>query len=138
MKNMLLFCLALTPLALQADPGCQLQNGTVTGIYGVRNSGTALIGGGSAGVPIAAVGIATFDGRGNVQISFTGSFNGTIFKGLLLTGVYTINLDCTGSITLNPGASHFDIVVNPNGNQIDGIQTDTGSVTTQAYVRHYR
>src|SRR5437764_1248832 len=121
MKTMLLLTIALAPPALlgQSQP-CALQNSVLNGVYMVRNIGTvAAVNGNPIAFAIAFVGLATFDGQGSWQITFTGSFNGNIFRGFSSAGTYTVNRDCTGSLTFGTGPStgHFDLVITPDGKQ---------------------
>ena len=136
MKKILLLTLALTPSAVWAQPQqCLLGNATLNGTYVLRSSGTVMITNTSAGIPIAAVGLITFDGQGNFRTSFTGNLNGNVVKGFPGTGTYTLRNDCTGSLTLVPGPSHYDLVVSPDGKKAYSLQTDPGTVTTQRYIR---
>ncbi|MGC4054245.1 MAG: hypothetical protein QM757_34605 [Paludibaculum sp.] len=46
-----------------------------------------------------------------------------------LTGTYTINEDCSGTITFTgsaSGTSHFDIIVTSSGQAAEIVQTDSG------------
>jgi hypothetical protein len=44
------------------------------------------------------------------------------------TGNYTVNDDCTGTITFEPSGFTFDLFVAPNGSQFHMIQTVTGQM----------
>jgi hypothetical protein len=136
MKNLLVSCalaamsFAVAPPALKAAEAlCPLQNATLHGTYLVAGSGT-IVGLGA----IAAVGEVTFDGRGHSIATYTASVNGTIHKGVTVTGTYTVNPDCTASHAESDG-SHYDYVVAPNGNTVTWIETDSGTVVTGTEVR---
>lgn len=118
---------ALAPQALKAQ--CPLQNATLHGTYMVSGTGT-IVGVG----PIAAVGRITYDGKGNLTDTYTGSVNGTIYKGVTLTGTYTVSPDCTGSLAESDG-SHYDFVVTPDGSKKVWIGTDAGAVISGTEVR---
>ena len=107
---------ALVPRALNAQ--CRLGNATLHGTYVVSGAGTA-VGVGS----ITAVGLHTWDGQGNTVATYTVSVNGNIYPGVTVTGSYSVNPDCTGSLTESDG-SHYNFVVSPNGNSATWIRTD--------------
>jgi hypothetical protein len=129
------FTAALTPQALKAadaDGQCPLQNATLLGTY--MSSGTGTI----VGVgPIAAVGTITYDGKGNSVNTYTVSVNGAISRGVTVTGPYTVNRDCTGTLAQSDGLN-YDFVVAPDGSTVRWIQTNTGIVLsgTQLRFRH--
>jgi hypothetical protein len=136
MKKLLASCalaamsFAVAPLAaIAAEAQCPLQNATLHGTYVVSGTGT-IVGVG----PLAAVGEVTFDGRGNSIATYTASVNGTINKGVMVTGTYTVNPDCTASHAESDG-SHYDYVVAPDGNTVTWIKTDPGTVVSGTEVR---
>jgi hypothetical protein len=121
---------AAAPQALQATGArCPLQNATLHGTYLVAGSGT-IVGLG----PVSAVGEVTFDGQGNSTATYTVSVNGTIHKGVTVTGTYTVNLDCTATHAESDG-SHYNYVVTPDGNKVWWIETDAGVVLSGTEVR---
>jgi hypothetical protein len=85
--------------------------------------------------PSSAVGTVTYDGKGNSVNTFTASVNGAIFRGVTLTGTYTVNPDCTGSLTQANGTQHYDFVVSQGGARVDWIGTDSGEVLSGTEVR---
>lgn len=112
-----------------SDALCLLGNATLSGTYMSIGGGTA------AGVgPVTFVGEITYDGKGTSVNPFTASFNGAIFKGDA-AATYTVNSDCTGSITTSDGSAHYDFVVSPDGSKVNFIETDTGSVVSGTIVR---
>jgi hypothetical protein len=115
------FTAALAPQVLKAADGpCPLQNATLDGTYMSHGAGTL------AGVgPISAVGTITYDGKGNEVNIFTASLNGVIYRHATLTGTYTVNSDCTG--TLSQGGSNYDFVVSPDASTVFWIESDTGT-----------
>ncbi len=127
---LVVFTAALAPQALRAaDALCPRQNATLHGTYLVAGSGT-IVGVG----PISAVGEVTFDGRGNSIATYTASVNGTIYKGVTVTGTYTVSPDCTASHSESDG-SHYHYVVAPDGNTVTWIKTDSGTVVSGTEVR---
>jgi hypothetical protein len=126
------FTVALTPQALKAadaDGQCPLQNATLRGTYMVTGGGT-IVGVG----PASAVGTITYDGKGNSVNTFTVSVNGAISRGVTVTGPYTVNRDCTGTLAQSDG-TNYDFVVAPDGSTVFWIETDTGTVLSGTEVR---
>lgn len=79
---------------------------------------------------LASVGVATSDGAGNLTGSETMSFDGTVLK-RKYTGTYTINADCTGSVTLqyaDNSVLHGDIVILNDAKEVNLVQTDSAFV----------
>jgi hypothetical protein len=118
----------LTPIGLWAQSPCPQESATLNGAYVTYATGSV------GGVPLAVVGVTTYDGRGNFDFSATVSFNGTVSKGSG-SGTYTVNRDCTGSQIFGPGIAHYDFVVTAGGQQITYIQTDSGTVVTVTSIR---
>jgi hypothetical protein len=113
---------ALAPQAFSAQ--CPLGNATLHGPYIVFGTGT-IIGVG----PVTVVGVNTWDGQGNTVATYTASVNGTVYPGVSVTGSYTVNPDCTGSVSESDG-SHYNFVALPDGNGTTWIQTDAGTVVS--------
>src|SRR5277367_2029159 len=97
--------LSIAPMAKADDKGCS--NASLQGTYGYSSFGTITAPPEIAG-PIAEVGTQNFDGRGNTTATATISSSGTIVP-LTITGLYTVNPDCTGTFTLQ--VAPFGIVV---------------------------
>jgi hypothetical protein len=123
------FAAAPQPLkATNEDTLCRLGNATLRGTYMLRGEGT-IVGVG----PATVVGWLTYDGKGNVvNSSMTASVNGVISR-FTISGPYTVNSDCSGSTELSGG--HYDFVVSPDGNRVNWIQTDPGTVSSGTEVR---
>lgn len=68
--------------------------GTMQGTHGYSYEGTVM------GQRIAAAGPITFDGDGNLSATYNVNLGGTPFQGAF-TGTYTVNADCTGTVTLH-------------------------------------
>jgi hypothetical protein len=104
----------------------QCSNASLKGSYGASCEGT-IVGVG----PLAVIGVLTADGDGNISGVETLSVNGVITSGVTLTGTYTVNADCTGSIvTTAPDGSvtDHDFVLDDNKKEIRIIVTETGAV----------
>ncbi len=101
--------------------------GESCGVHTLRSSylfathGWNIVGG--VAVPKAIVEGIDFNGDGTLVSPFaTVSINGTIIHSSGSVGTYTVNTDCTGTLSFTGGAS-FDIFVEPNGKQLWMIQT---------------
>jgi hypothetical protein len=98
-------------------------NASFTGPYGYAITGLVFASGGF--YPSAESGTVTADGKGNLKGSDTLSAAGQI-QSQAFTGTYSINSDCTGTVTTTSGGtpSHFTIVAVNNGQQILFIESD--------------
>jgi hypothetical protein len=129
---------AATLAVLIANPGyaATCNNATLTGSYGSIIS-LALNTPGQANallplgpdIPAASVGVVTFDGTGSYTDIHTTSVNGVILTGLSRPGTYTVNSDCTGSMSNDHGGT-FNIVVVSGGTEIFGIVTNPSFTAT--------
>jgi hypothetical protein len=116
---------------------------TLWGSFGYSSTGTLLdsyVPAPYAG-PFGEVGRQTFDGRGNTSATATTSSNGNIAP-VTIEGTYTVNPDCTGSMTLNVArfgsVVHADFVIDDDGAQLRAIGTDSGLIETRVYSKQYR
>jgi hypothetical protein len=101
------------------------------GVYMLRGSylfathGWNIVGG--VAQPKAIVEGIDFNGDGTLVSPFaTVSINGTIIHSSGSLGTYTVNTDCTGTLSFTGGPS-FDIFVELSGRQLWMIQTGPGS-----------
>jgi hypothetical protein len=81
---------------------------------------------------IGAAGRMTSDGAGNLTGADTYSFDGNVAK-RQYTGTYTVESDCTGSVTLttpNGNSTHFDFVLVNDGKEVSLVQSDSGWIVT--------
>ena len=106
-----------------ADAHCGVQ--MLRGSYLFATHGWNIVGG--VAQPKAIVEGIDFNGDGTLVSPFaTVSINGTILHSSGSLGTYTVNTDCTGTLSFTGGAS-FDIFVEQNGKQLWMIQTGPGS-----------
>ena len=111
-------------------------NATLEGVYGFSISGTRPAPAPPSGIPnyvpgtienVIGVNTRTFDGAGSfTQIdNVKGSLSGVPFPNRPGSGPYTVNPDCSGTITLfNPGNPFplvIDIVVVDHGREVSGV-----------------
>ena len=98
---------------------------TLRGSYLFATHGWNIVGG--VAQPKAIVEGIDFNGDGTLVSPFaTVSINGTILHSSGSLGTYTVNTDCTGTLSFTGGPS-FDIFVEQNGKQLWMIQTGPGS-----------
>jgi len=129
-----LFVLALSTMlvpAVYADGGCS--NATLTGSYSgnfrgwfpaVDKKGHLVL---SNSTILDLVGIANFDGAGNVTTSWTACGNGACGPASA-KGTYSVKSDCTGKIKLKgQGAGNYNIAIANGGSQFYLIYNDTGA-----------
>jgi len=124
-----------TVRAQNADlEGCT--DATLTGGYGLKFSGFFTRGTTPAAIgnftPVAGGGLMTFDGRGGLTDFGTVSIGGQIVQ-LNVSGTYTVNPDCTG--TLTTPAAHLSFVIVRNGREIMAVNTDPGNVVMDNLVK---
>ena len=118
----------VTPVHAQA--GCSVA--TLKGPYAFKDQGFTTPGhtvNGPTIFPFAAMGVEAFDGAGNVSVSYTLVVNGTTAAGLTGSGTYTVNSDCTGSVSFTTGDAAgltFNIAVIGGGTESFGIHTSPG------------
>jgi hypothetical protein len=101
-----------------AQPGCT--NATLTGNYGFSFSGFSTKKGLNGQLfPFYGAGLVTFDGLGNASGTFTDSFKG---EGGVPdnpdSASYSVNVDCTVSITSTNGGDSFAGVIVGGGTEI--------------------
>lgn len=115
----------------QNATGCS--DSTLRGNYAVTLTGFGTpppqLSPGNSSVPVALAGLATFDGAGNFGGTFTLSHNGDISALTLPSdgGAFTLNSDCTGTLTDAPAGMHFATVVLNGGTELFGVQADVGT-----------
>jgi len=82
--------------------------------------------------PVAGGGLVTFDGNGNLSASETVSIGGLITP-VNVPGTYTVNSDCTGSLTT--ANAHLNLVIVRNGREILAVNTDQGHVVVDNFIK---
>jgi len=103
MLTLLVFLVAI-PLLAQPNPSATCSRATLKGMYGAFAGGTILAPfPGFPPPPYAGVivGLHSYDGEGNVKVSYAASFGGVITPwGATATGTYSVNPDCTISASV--------------------------------------
>jgi hypothetical protein len=73
-------------------------------------------------VPFAIAGYAVFDGNGKEKGVASSNFNGEVSRKEPVSGTYTVNADCTGTVTYRDG-SQIDVFIAPDGSMFTFVQT---------------
>jgi len=143
MKSLFLLTCALAPAILSAQSQqCNRQNAVLNGAYMVTITGTA--GSPVWGVikgPVATLGRYVFDGSGSLQTTATIATANpplNVTPPFVIYGTYTVNRDCTGSLTLNfsPAPNgHYNLITSADGRTISMIATDLGDVLVATATR---
>ena len=135
----IVFVLGIVPGAQAGE--CSI--GTLYGSFGYTATGTLLPAAAPppfAG-PFGEVGRQTFDGNGNTTATATINANGNSIP-VTIQGTYTVNPDCTGSMTRNVsplGAiANDDFVIDDDGVELRAIATDPGAIETYVYRKQFR
>jgi len=107
---------------------------TLRGVYQFRASGHQVVNG--TAVPKAIIEMLVFDGRGGVLTPAVSiSINGFIIQPPQGNpGVYTVDPDCTGTLTFGDGIM-FDLHVVPSGKGVNMLQTNPNSIMQGAAER---
>lgn len=132
----LLFCSAFS---IAGDNGPACSNRLGKGTYGYSCAGAV------GGLPFAAYGVVTADGRGQYLGHGKFNLNGEVHAWTHNTRKFepsSVNPDCTGTVTYKvtvdgydaPDA-HFDFVIVDNGREIKGFPTDPGYAATCQLIR---
>jgi hypothetical protein len=126
----------------QSAKAKECSKASVHGIFGYSSTGTLLdsyVPAPYAG-PFGEVGRQAFDGRGNTSATATTSSNGNIAP-VTIEGTYTVNPDCTGSMTLHvspfDSTVHADFVIGNDGAELRAIGSDSGVVETRVYSKQF-
>jgi hypothetical protein len=102
---------------------------TLRGVYMFRASGYNINTVSGAALPKAIIETIVFDGQGNVSTpAVSVSVNGFIIQPPQGSpGVYTVDADCTGTLTFADG-TRFDLQINPRDASINLLQVNPNTV----------
>jgi hypothetical protein len=129
--------LAVFGFAVNALANGNCSTATLKGAFGFTATGFLVAPSPIVGL-FGGIGIQSFDGKGNTEAVSTVSINGTS-QTVSIKGAYSVNSDCTGSMTLTFLPSglvhHFDLVVASSGSDVQGVRTDPGVVGMGSYRR---
>jgi len=107
-------------LTVHAHDGCS--NATLMGNYGLSFSGFQQQN--NKSLPFYGAGIANFDGAGSMSAVFGDSINGIGSTGNTYTATYTVNSDCSISLTATPASGGDNFVGAIVGNGAEILTTD--------------
>jgi hypothetical protein len=88
--------------------------------------------------PRAFAGVYTFDGEGNMSGVASQSRGGVTVTKISVQATYTLESECTGTITFHPDEQHFDIFIAQDGSEGNFIRVDAGTVATRTITRQGR
>ena len=106
--------------------GAKCSKATLDGTYVLAYNGVELKGNNDQR-PFAVAGYDVFDGNGKVKTVFSSNFNGEVTRNETLSGTYSVNADCTGTLTFEDG-TRFDLFIAPDGSKFMFVQTNPGVV----------
>jgi hypothetical protein len=118
--------LALAPWNMFAGAGRVCTDANLAGNYGFKISGINTF----LNIAFLSVGHFRADGKGSIAGGTTQAVAGNIGR-LRFTGSYSVQEDCTGTATFRMGNSifaHIDFVILNDGNDLDLIVADPGTV----------
>jgi hypothetical protein len=76
-------------------------------------------------VPFAFAGYEVYNGNGKVRGVQSGNFGGEVSRKERFTGTYTVNADCTATVTYPDGEPfRYDLFVAPDGSQFTLVQVN--------------
>ena len=110
--------------AQQALTDCTLA--TLNGPYIFDATGYNIVN--SIAAPKAIVEFLAFDGKGTLTSLATISLDGVVHSGIPGSGSYTVNENCTGTLTFNVSGLTFDLFIAPNGGRFHMIETVSNTV----------
>lgn len=125
LSRLALAAVLAAPMALADAPVCDASS--FTGAYGYKLSGIVYDSYGYMYF-LNSVGRIVSDGAGSITGTNTYSFDGTVIR-QTFTGTYTVNEDCTGTLTMatsGSGTANYDFVLVNNNQEATMVQTDSG------------
>jgi len=83
-------------------------------------------------LPFAYAGYEVFDGNGKVNQVFSANLNGKITRNEPLSGTYSVEADCTGTVTYADGA-RYDQFIAPDGSELTFVGTYPKRLVTASF-----
>jgi hypothetical protein len=124
--------LGLSAPAQITAPAASCSNASIKGLYGLLITGYD-----SSGQYQMGVGQIKSNGAGRFTGIETVSDDGVIYDNQALTGTYSVTSNCTGSGTIinvkHGTQSHYNLVVDPLGKQVEAAGTDSEHGTASGY-----
>jgi hypothetical protein len=88
-----------------------------------------------AGYPRRFAGVYTFDGEGKMSGVASQSRGGVTFERIAVSATYTLDDDCTGTITYTAAGERFHIFISRDGREGNFIRVDQGTIATRTIKR---
>ena len=107
--------------AKDENAGARCSEATLDGRYLFAYDGFVIKG--NEKVPFASSGYEVYDGNGHVKGVATTNENGKVTRKEPFSGTYTVNADCTGTVTYTDG-TQFDQFIDPDGSTFTFVQTN--------------
>ncbi|HEY7495895.1 MAG TPA: hypothetical protein VIH59_32925 [Candidatus Tectomicrobia bacterium] len=108
-------------------------NGSMQGTWGFAATGTLLLSGEPAAIPLVALGLLHFDGTGICSIAATANINGASAPHASTTCTYTVDPNGIGSLSAvfpeTPEPATVAFVIVHNETELRFISTDVGVVS---------
>jgi len=115
----------------KADGAPYCSDATLKGQYAATITGTVTVSG--VLVPFARLAIFTADGKGNISGTGTDVVDGSVSTDLPLTATYTINSDCSGTITTASGVTN-NLAIKQDGSEVQMIFTSVAADLSPATI----
>jgi hypothetical protein len=80
--------------------------------------------------PFAVAGYEVYDGNGEVDGVVSTSVEGEISRNKPTSGTYSVNDDCTGTVSYMGRGTHYDLFIAPDGSMFTFVQTNPGVVAS--------
>ena len=117
------------------SPGAQVRKtcslSTLRGEYLFTGRGDAAGYEHGPALPMVFAGVRTYDGQGRLSQVETISLGGKVRRSRE-EGVYTMDADCTGTMTV-AGVRTFDMFVSRDGSEGVAVRTSDGSISTHTF-----
>jgi len=130
---LLMLALVLAASSAVTAQASVCSNSTIQGSFAFTVHRTIFLPNGAT-ILIDGIGLAVFDGKGNVRQVDAVADNGFLSPGWRPgTGTYSVNPDCTGTETIvvpGMGDLHLQLIVAQGGNTIHSVVIDPGFATT--------
>jgi hypothetical protein len=82
--------------------------------------------------PFAIAGMEKYDGNGKVTGVVSANFNGNVDRHVSFDATYTVNANCTGTVTSGPTQAQ-DVFIAPDGSMFTFVQTKPPQQVTSGF-----
>ena len=102
------------------DAGAKCSETTLHGRYLFAFNGFKIKGNNKV-APFAQAGYEVYNGNGKMKGALSGNLDGEITRNEPFSATYTVNADCTGTVTYKDG-TRYDLFLDPDGTQFTFVQ----------------